>query len=179
MALDLHPVNDSRQLRRVLGNFATGIIVVTTIDEHGGPVGITINSFNSVSLDPALVLWSVSNTSGSASSFLTLPVLHQYSCRIPNRFAQLLLQRPGRTVSGCGLRAGAPGLAGTERMSDQPGLQYPQPLPRGRPHDSRGRGRIRTGIGKTPVAVFSGPVRCAACRFRGEVRGIEPVNAVI
>jgi hypothetical protein len=49
---------DSRELRRVLGAFVTGVTVVTTTDEEGGLHGVTANSFSSVSLDPPLVLWS-------------------------------------------------------------------------------------------------------------------------
>lgn len=47
-----------RAYRDALGRFATGVAVVTTMTESG-PVGITVNSFASVSLDPPLVLWSV------------------------------------------------------------------------------------------------------------------------
>jgi flavin reductase (DIM6/NTAB) family NADH-FMN oxidoreductase RutF len=43
---------DSRELRRTLGKFVTGITVVTTIDEEGRFHGVTANSFSSVSLDP-------------------------------------------------------------------------------------------------------------------------------
>jgi flavin reductase (DIM6/NTAB) family NADH-FMN oxidoreductase RutF len=46
-----------RELRDALGRFATGVTVVTTATEEG-PIGITANSFASVSLDPPLVLWS-------------------------------------------------------------------------------------------------------------------------
>jgi flavin reductase (DIM6/NTAB) family NADH-FMN oxidoreductase RutF/DNA-binding IclR family transcriptional regulator len=49
---------DSRDLRRVLGTFVTGVTVVTTTDDEGGFHGVTANSFSSVSLDPPLVLWS-------------------------------------------------------------------------------------------------------------------------
>jgi len=45
--------------RRALSQFATGITVVTTLSPSGDPVGITVNSFNSVSLEPPLVLWSL------------------------------------------------------------------------------------------------------------------------
>lgn len=51
--------SQSRALRDTLGQFATGITVVTTRDAAGQPVGMTVNSFNSVSLDPPLVLWSI------------------------------------------------------------------------------------------------------------------------
>jgi flavin reductase (DIM6/NTAB) family NADH-FMN oxidoreductase RutF/DNA-binding IclR family transcriptional regulator len=49
---------ESRDLRRVLGTFVTGVTVVTTTDDEGGFHGVTANSFSSVSLDPPLVLWS-------------------------------------------------------------------------------------------------------------------------
>ncbi len=49
--------------RATLGRFATGVTVVTALDRHGAPVGITANSFASVSLDPALVLWSPARSS--------------------------------------------------------------------------------------------------------------------
>ncbi len=48
-----------RALRDSLGRFATGIGILTTRDAAGTPVGLTINSFNSVSLDPPLVVFSL------------------------------------------------------------------------------------------------------------------------
>ncbi len=47
---------NSDEFRRVMGNFATGITVVTTRDTEGQPCGVTVNSFTSVSLEPLLVL---------------------------------------------------------------------------------------------------------------------------
>jgi len=52
------PDQDSRSFRKALGQFATGVCVITTTTEMGQDVGITANSFASVSLDPPLVLWS-------------------------------------------------------------------------------------------------------------------------
>ncbi|MBY6191402.1 flavin reductase family protein [Microbulbifer agarilyticus] len=49
----------ARALRDTLGQFATGVTVVTALNAQGEPVGMTVNSFNSVSLDPALILWSI------------------------------------------------------------------------------------------------------------------------
>ncbi|WP_299591440.1 flavin reductase family protein [uncultured Microbulbifer sp.] len=63
------PGECSRALRDTLGHFATGITVVTTLDASGQPVGMTVNSFNSVSLDPALILWSIDRNSLSYSAF--------------------------------------------------------------------------------------------------------------
>lgn len=50
---------DAQQLRRTLGQFATGIAVLTTRAPDGAPLGLTINSFNSVSLEPPLVVFSL------------------------------------------------------------------------------------------------------------------------
>lgn len=54
---------DSRQFRQALGAFATGVTIVTTRDRDGNDVGLTVNSFNSVSLEPPLVLWSLARSS--------------------------------------------------------------------------------------------------------------------
>ena len=58
-----------RQFREALGSFATGVTIVTTMDGDGRPVGVTASSFNSVSLDPPLVLWSLARQSNSHDSF--------------------------------------------------------------------------------------------------------------
>lgn len=58
------------ELRRALGCFATGVAVVTTLDQTGEKTGITVNSFNSVSLDPPLVLWSIAEESQSYETFI-------------------------------------------------------------------------------------------------------------
>jgi flavin reductase (DIM6/NTAB) family NADH-FMN oxidoreductase RutF len=50
--------NESR-FKEVMGNYPTGVTVVTTVDKDGVPVGLTVNSFASVSLDPTLILWSI------------------------------------------------------------------------------------------------------------------------
>jgi 3-hydroxy-9,10-secoandrosta-1,3,5(10)-triene-9,17-dione monooxygenase reductase component len=60
---------DPRQLREALGSFATGITIVTTRDEQGHDIGLTANSFNSVSLAPPMVLWSLAKTSHSQPAF--------------------------------------------------------------------------------------------------------------
>lgn len=61
---------ESLQLRKVLGQYPTGITVVTTTDSSGNPVGMTANSFASVSLAPPLILWSV-DVEGSAHEVFT------------------------------------------------------------------------------------------------------------
>lgn len=59
----------SLDLRAALGMFATGVTVVTTLNEGGHAVGLTANSFTSVSLAPPLVLWSLSERSLSMPAF--------------------------------------------------------------------------------------------------------------
>lgn len=59
------PKIDSRTLRNALGCFPTGVTIVTALGPGGAFVGLTINSFNSLSLDPPLVLWSLSSRSSS------------------------------------------------------------------------------------------------------------------
>ena len=50
---------DSSEFRTALGDYATGVTIITALDAAGQPIGMTANSFASVSLDPALVLWSI------------------------------------------------------------------------------------------------------------------------
>lgn len=59
---------NTRDLRIALGRFATGVTVVTTRTDEG-VIGITANSFASLSLDPALVLWSPARASGRFAAF--------------------------------------------------------------------------------------------------------------
>jgi 3-hydroxy-9,10-secoandrosta-1,3,5(10)-triene-9,17-dione monooxygenase reductase component len=61
---------DPKQFRQALGSFATGITIVTTRDEQGVDVGMTANSFNSVSLEPPMILWSLAKSSYSLPVFM-------------------------------------------------------------------------------------------------------------
>ena len=58
--------SDARTLRDAMGCFATGVTIITAHDSEGKPVGLTANSFTSVSLDPPLLLVCIANNSGSA-----------------------------------------------------------------------------------------------------------------
>jgi 3-hydroxy-9,10-secoandrosta-1,3,5(10)-triene-9,17-dione monooxygenase reductase component len=60
----------ARQFRSALGAFATGVTIVTTRSAAGEDIGMTANSFNSVSLDPPMVLWSLSKKALSLQAFL-------------------------------------------------------------------------------------------------------------
>ena len=55
--------------RAALARFATGVTIVTARAPNGSLVGLTANSFNSVSLNPPLVLWSLALSAGSLSAF--------------------------------------------------------------------------------------------------------------
>ena len=63
------PVFSPREFRASLGMFATGVTIVTARTGDGELVGLTANSFNSVSLDPPLVLWSLARAAGSLPAF--------------------------------------------------------------------------------------------------------------
>lgn len=69
MSDSFDPIQDARGFRDALGQFATGVTVVTCASADG-PLGITANSFASVSLDPALVLWSPGKFSKRYPAFL-------------------------------------------------------------------------------------------------------------
>ena len=60
---------DRNDLRDALGSFATGVTIVTARDQAGNPVGLTANSFNSVSLEPPMVLWSLALNSPNLPAF--------------------------------------------------------------------------------------------------------------
>ena len=83
---------DQKEFRNACGMFATGITIVTTTDSAGNPVGMTANSFASVSLDPPLVLWSVGNHANSFDIFsntdhYAVHILHKGQQDLSNLFA--------------------------------------------------------------------------------------------
>lgn len=66
------PAADQRGFRRCLGQFSTGVTIIAA--EHDGQrVGVTANSFSSLSLDPPLILWSIGRTSRAFSTFMEAP----------------------------------------------------------------------------------------------------------
>lgn len=83
---------DPKTYRDALGQFATGVTIVTTRDADGRAVGVTANSFNSVSLDPPLVLWSLARTARSMAAFeqsgqFAVHILASDQDVLSNRFA--------------------------------------------------------------------------------------------
>ena len=70
---------DTRELRNALGQFATGVCLVTVQTTDGRALALTVNSFASVSLDPALVLWSLQR---SADAYEDFAVAKRYAINI-------------------------------------------------------------------------------------------------
>ena len=102
---------DTREFRAALGHFASAVTVITTCGPEGEPVGITANSFNSVSLDPPLILFSLARTAYSLAAFtnhrhFAVNILHEGQDDLAARFSVPLgdkwtgvAHNPG--VTGC------------------------------------------------------------------------------
>lgn len=121
---------DPRALRAALGRFATGVTIVTCVDAGGRRVGLTANSFNALSLDPPLVLWSLRRGSPSLPAFeqatrFAVNVLAEAQVELSRRFASASPDKFAEGAWSAG-EGGAPVLAGAtavfecERQSTQP-----------------------------------------------------------
>ncbi|MHB1542072.1 MAG: flavin reductase [Steroidobacteraceae bacterium] len=102
----------ARRLRDALGAFATGVTIVTTRDSQGRDVGLTANSFNSVSLDPPMVLWSLAKNAASLEVFMhathfAVHVLASDQEELSLRFAV----RGAQKFNGLALERGVQGIA--------------------------------------------------------------------
>jgi flavin reductase (DIM6/NTAB) family NADH-FMN oxidoreductase RutF len=110
------PSFSAHDFRNALGMFATGVTIVTARTSDGRVIGLTANSFNSVSLDPPLVLWSLSQAAASLPAFRAgshyainvlaaeqKPLAERFALKGTDRFAGVSF------VEGTG---GAPLLAG-------------------------------------------------------------------
>lgn len=103
-------------LRGAFGRFATGVTIVTCLDAAGGTVGLTANSFSSLSMDPPLLLWSLRQQSVSLSAFekarhFAINVLAESQVELSRRFASPIADKFSEGVWGEGI-AGVPLLAG-------------------------------------------------------------------
>lgn len=104
------PAIDPAELRRCLGSFVTGVTVITVLDDNGAPIGMTANSFNSVSLDPPLIVWSLRTNAKTFDAYsrakrFVVNILAEDQIDISNQFA-----RPGADrFAGVGT---TPGIAG-------------------------------------------------------------------
>ena len=86
---------DQREFRNCLGAFSTGVTVITALGPRGEPVGNTVSSFNSVSLDPPLILWSLGRHAHSLKAYLStdlfaVNVLREGQEELSARFARAL-----------------------------------------------------------------------------------------
>src|SRR3954471_13888482 len=107
---------DRRAFRNALGCFATGVTVITTVTDAGEPVGLTANSFSSVSLDPPLVLFCLGRNSQSFEAFtaagrFAVNVLAEEQRDLSVRFSTAIGDR-GEGVAWKTWETGAPILSG-------------------------------------------------------------------
>ncbi|GAA2212207.1 flavin reductase family protein [Nonomuraea monospora] len=143
-----------RALREAFGQFATGVAVVTTVTDGGERAGVTVNSFTSVSLDPPLVLWCLSDRAPSAPLFLragrfAVNVLAAGQDHLSRRFATPAADK----FAGVELAGGAsPGTP----PPDTPQLGAPRlaPPPVGPPPP----------LGPPPLPVLAGALATFVCR---------------
>ena len=90
---------EPRIFRDALGHFASGVCVVTTVADDGRPAGVTISAFASLSLDPPLILWSLSTRSSNLRAFEAaehfavniladdqVAISRRFSSSLPNKF---------------------------------------------------------------------------------------------
>ena len=106
------PKHDARDFRSALGCFPTGVCLITTVAPDGGRVGLTANSFSSVSLEPPMVLWSLSRNASSApvfrdAEYFAINVLAADDAELSRHFA-----RSGADKFAAFAERFAPGLGG-------------------------------------------------------------------
>ena len=95
------PTNDPitpATLRVALGRFTTGVTIVTCCDADGAPVGLTANSFQALSLEPPLILWSLRRGSASLPAFeaathFVVNVLAESQVDLSRRFASPVVDK--------------------------------------------------------------------------------------
>ena len=105
------PSFSSQEFRTALGMFATGVTIVTARTPLGQVIGLTANSFNSVSIEPPLVLWSLSRQAGSMPAFArgshyAINILTADQRALAKRFASKDVAR----FDGVAFRVGASGV---------------------------------------------------------------------
>ncbi|SFN33872.1 NADH-FMN oxidoreductase RutF, flavin reductase (DIM6/NTAB) family [Thioclava dalianensis] len=103
---------DTRAMRDALGRFATGVAVITAYEHSDAdrPVGITVNSFASVSLSPALILWSAARSSLRHAHFTQAPAFAVHVLRHDQEALARRFTRNGDGFSGLDYRINAQGV---------------------------------------------------------------------
>ena len=149
-----------RHFRNTLGHFATGVTCMTTLSPTREPVGITVSSFNSLSLDPPLILWSIAASGASFPAFqvgdpFAVNVLSAEQEALAMRFAKAGGDKFGGVEVHNGLD-GVPLIAGCVVYFEcTVAARYP-----GGDHDIIvGRVRRIFNIGKTPLLFHGGALR--------------------
>lgn len=149
-----------RNFRNALGQFATGVTVMTGLSPGGEWFGITVTSFNSLSLDPPLILWSLGRDGGSFSCFqggtaFAVNVLSGDQKDIAERFARVGIPKFEGVATETGLD-GVPLIAGASAYFEcLVEARYP-----GGDHDIIvGRVRRLFNIGKKPLLFHRGALR--------------------
>lgn len=112
------PEHDNRDFRTALGAFPTGVCLITTLGPDGERVGLTVNSFSSVSLDPPMVLWSLARTANCApvfrdAEYFAINVLSAGDAQLSSHFA-----RPGDDKFSPYIQRFVPGLGGVPVLDD-------------------------------------------------------------
>jgi 3-hydroxy-9,10-secoandrosta-1,3,5(10)-triene-9,17-dione monooxygenase reductase component len=149
-----------RQFRNTLSHFATGVTCMTALSPRGEPMGITVSSFNSLSLDPPLILWSIANATGSFAGFqvgeaFAVNVLAADQEHVAVKFAQA----GGDKFAGVDVHAGLGGVPLIDGcvvyFECTVAARYP-----GGDHDIIvGRVRRTFNIGKKPLLFHGGALR--------------------
>lgn len=113
---------DARTFRNALGCYPTGVAVVTAQPEGAAPLGLTINSFASVSLDPPLVLWSIDRRSECLGAFNRAPAfVINILTNAQQDLSARLSRKEGHGLEGIGLTqavTGTPIIAGSHAWFD-------------------------------------------------------------
>lgn len=105
------PAFTEREFRDALGEFATGVTVICAPGPDGKFTGFTANSFNSVSLDPPLVVWSLDRRASTLAAFeradrYAINVLGREQADLARRFSRPHVDR----FEGVGFRLGDAGV---------------------------------------------------------------------
>lgn len=90
--------HDPRAFRNALGLFATGVAIVTTLASDGERIGATVSSFNSVSIDPPLILFSIANNAKAYDAWAkaehyAVNILAEAQSDLSNRFARAMTDK--------------------------------------------------------------------------------------
>ncbi len=123
---------DPQQLRRAFSTFVTGVTIITCLDRESRPVGCTVNSFTSVSLEPALVSWNQALTARSYAEFVgsetfVVNILARDQAQLSQRFSSSKIDDkfqgvewlPG--IDGCPLLVGSAAVLQCRKVAVYPG----------------------------------------------------------